>query len=742
MDPMIIAITAARVILQVATLVLVARLIWRLRPKGAARCAVVAGIMIAVFLLVILLQFEVVSRQMSPASALLPRSAFQSLLVIVWMLILAAVVLVGPIIDRMRRAEEKLIDQQQLLEQIQDLAPVGISMSDEEGRLVYVNRAYCEINGRSESELIGRPFTEVVPPDWRPFAADFHRKFIAGEPVAPPPEQAISGTDGVGRIVILRHRRLVRQDGRRYRLATTIDITERKAAEEAFHESEQRFRQFAENVPHVVWMTEPDQSRIVYINSAWERITGQSRQRALASAANWLEVVHPDDLDRVKAALTGLAGGRFDIEFRVVRPDGAIRWLHDVGMPIRSESGETYLLAGIAEDITDRKLAEDALRERETRFRAFTENSNVGFWHSDNQGRMLHANTAMSRMLEFDSPHELVGLESASFFAPESQETFRREQLKRRAGQASTYEATFVGRRGSHRHVIIHAAPMLDDHGALRGVVGTCTDVTDRKQAEARHQQQTANLAHVARLSTLGEMLAGIAHEINQPLHAISNFAGACQRAIDRPELSLDGLDRQSTTDVLPPSIVKVRQWVEEIAKSALRAGAIVSRLRGFARRGAPQVAAVRLHEVIQEAAELVAMEARRLRATVRFELCPGDPVVQVDRVQIQQVLVNLLKNAFEAMQDVPPDARITTVRSSMFPEQIEVSVHDSGAGIAPQDESRLFEAFFTTKPDGMGLGLAVSRTIVQAHGGTIWATRSPGHGSTFHFTIPTHGGR
>jgi two-component system sensor kinase FixL len=328
----------------------------------------------------------------------------------------------------------------------------------------------------------------------------------------------------------------------------------------------------------------------------------------------------------------------------------------------------------------------------------------------------------MSRMLEYDAPEQLVGLESASFFAPESQETFRREQIKRRAGQASTYDATFVGRNGGRRHVIIHAAPMLDDAGALRGVVGTCTDVTDQKQAEARQQQQTAHLAHVARLSTLGEMLAGIAHEINQPLHAISNFAGACQRAIDRPEPALDG---------------KVREWVEEIAKSALRAGAIVNRLRGFARRGAPRVVPVALNEVIHEAAELVAVEARRLKATVRFDLCPEGPLVQVDRVQIQQVLVNLLKNAFEAMQGIPPDARITTVRSSLLPDRVEVSVQDSGPGVAPENEPRLFEAFFTTKSDGMGLGLAVSRTIIEAHGGAIWADRGPDGGSTFHFTLP-----
>ena len=727
MDPMIVFITAARVVLQVATLVLVARLIWRMRPKGAAHCALVAGIMTAVLLLVMLLQFEVVTRQVAPASALLPLPAFRGLLVVVWMLILTAVILVGPIIDRMRRAEETLIDQQQLLEQIQDLAPVGISMTDEDGRFVYVNRAFCEINCRGENELIGRSFTEVVAPEWRPSAAEFHRKFIAGEPVPPPPEQALAGLDGVGRIVILRHRRLVRQDGRRYRLATTIDITERKAAEEAFRESEQRFRQFAENVPHVVWMAEPEQLRIVYLNSAWERVTGQSRQRVLAAAANWLEVIHRDDLDRVKTALPGLVAGPFDIEFRVVRPDGAIRWLRDVGMPIRSESGETYLLAGIAEDITDRKLAEDALRERDTRFRAFTENSNVGFWHSDNQGRMVHANAAMSRMLDFDSPTELVGLESASFFAPESQETFRREQIKRRAGQASTYEATFVGRNGGHRHVIIHAAPMLDDHGRC----AASSALAPTSPTANRPKRGTSSRRLIWRTSPASPRSAKCSPA--SPMKSTSR----CTRS----RISPAPANGRSTIRSRPLD-GKVREWVEQIAKSALRAGAIVNRLRGFARRGAPQVASVRLHEVIEEAAEIMAAEARRLRASVRFDLCPGDPVVQVDRVQIQQVLVNLLKNAFEAMQDVPLDARITTVRSSMFPDRFEVSVHDQGAGISTEDEPRLFEAFFTTKPDGMGLGLAVSRTIIQAHGGSIGASRGPGPGSTFHFTLPVDGAR
>jgi two-component system sensor kinase FixL len=598
MDPTIIFITAARFVLQVATLILLARLIWRLRPKGTARCAAVAGITAVAFLLVMLLQYEVVSRQVSLANAILPLPVFQTLLVLVWTLIVAAVVLVGPIIDRMRRAEEKLIDQQQLLEQIQDLAPVGISMSDEEGRFVYVNRTFCEINARREADLIGQPFTTVVAPEWRQLAADFHRKFVAGEPVAPPPEQALAGADGVGRIVLLRHRRLIRRDGRRYRLATTIDITDRKAAEEAFRESEQRFRQFAEIVPHVVWMATPDLSRIVYINSAWERITGQPRRHALASSQNWLEMVHRDDIERVQAALPGLAGGNYDLEFRVVRPDGTVRWLHDVGIPIRNERGEVYLLAGISEDITERKLS------------------------------------------------------------------------------------------------------------------------------AARIEEQTAHLAHVARLSTLGEMLAGIAHEVNQPLHAISNFAGACQRALNH---------REGTADD------RVNEWIDQIAKSALRAGDIVRRLRSFARRGqSPRraEAAGSIHEIIQEAAELAAIEARRHRAVIQFDLCPGDPAVQVDRVQIQQVLVNLLKNAFEALQDVSPDHRIVTVRTQAAGDQIQVSILDRGAGLSVADPSRLFEAFFTTKSDGMGMGLAVSRTIIVAHGGTLWATPNTDRGAAFHFTL------
>jgi two-component system sensor kinase FixL len=148
-------------------------------------------------------------------------------------------------------------------------------------------------------------------------------------------------------------------------------------------------------------------------------------------------------------------------------------------------------------------------------------------------------------------------------------------------------------------------------------------------------------------------------------------------------------------------------------------------------------VAAASLHEIIHEAADLAAIEARRLGAGIRFDLCVGDPIVEVDRVQIQQVLVNLFKNAFEAMQDCPTDDRIATVRTVASPEHIEVSIADQGAGIIAEHEPRLFEAFFTTKPDGMGMGLAVSRTIIDAHGGTIWARRNADRGAAFHFTLP-----
>ncbi len=243
-----------------------------------------------------------------------------------------------------------------------------------------------------------------------------------------------------------------------------------------------------------------------------------------------------------------------------------------------------------------------------------------------------------------------------------------------------------------------------------------------RQRAEEELREQQLKLAHVARLSTVGEMVASVAHEINQPLYAIANFAAAGNRS-----LQSSGEEGRE----------KALHWLNQIAEQAERTGKIVRRMRDFVRKAETEYVKLDLREVVRQSIELVAVEARHDQVRIEFE--PGVPLssVQADKIQLQQVLVNLLRNGFEAMADTPAEERQISVRIVEGPDGACVSVVDAGHGISAERMDKLFEAFFTTKDEGMGMGLAICNNIIEAHGGRIWATPNPDRGATFHFTLP-----
>jgi two-component system, LuxR family, sensor kinase FixL len=266
------------------------------------------------------------------------------------------------------------------------------------------------------------------------------------------------------------------------------------------------------------------------------------------------------------------------------------------------------------------------------------------------------------------------------------------------------------------------ATPSPFRDGVCFRIVGVTEDVTERILAAERHEEQVAYLAHMARLSTVGELMASISHEVNQPLYAIANFSSAINTLLE----SGGELNRE-----------QLRRFNDEIGKNAVRAGEIIRRVRSYVGRGPTQWDSVDLGKVVEDSVALLAAEARRRRVQVKLELAPLLPLVTADAVGIQQVVVNLVRNAMEAMEDESPRERTVVVRSTLHAGSIELAIEDSGAGIHDEELTQLFHPFFTTKPDGMGMGLSISKTIVEAHGGMIWATRNDGGGSTFHFTIP-----
>ncbi len=260
------------------------------------------------------------------------------------------------------------------------------------------------------------------------------------------------------------------------------------------------------------------------------------------------------------------------------------------------------------------------------------------------------------------------------------------------------------------------AVPLRDARGNILKWYGISTDIEDRKRAE----QLQANLAHVNRVSTMGELTASLAHEIKQPIGAAVTNAEACAQLLDRDQ----------------PNVPEAREAALEMAKDARRAAHIIDRVRSLYRKGSSEIDEVDVNEVIGEMLLLLHNEANRDSVSMRSDLADGLPKVMADRVQLQQVLMNLMLNGIQAMAET---GGVLTIKAQLDQDgRVLTSVSDTGVGLPAEKAEQIFEAFFSTKPEGSGMGLAISRSIIESHGGRVWATANSGKGASFHFTLPT----
>jgi C4-dicarboxylate-specific signal transduction histidine kinase len=264
--------------------------------------------------------------------------------------------------------------------------------------------------------------------------------------------------------------------------------------------------------------------------------------------------------------------------------------------------------------------------------------------------------------------------------------------------------------------------PILDKDGSANQVLGSSTDITQRKHAESELQRNRQELAHVTRISTMGELAASLAHELNQPLTAILSNAQAAQRF-----LAAD-----------PPDLAEVREILKDIVQDDNRAGDVIRRMRALIKKEELEFSSLELASTVREILLLVQSDAILRNVRVSFDIRPDLPLVRGDKVQLQQVLLNLLLNAFDAMKDCPAEEREVVVRmESNAASMVKVSVSDRGTGLTSDKFDKIFQPFYTTKRDGLGMGLPISRSIIEAHGGRLWAENNPDRGATFYFTLP-----
>jgi two-component system, LuxR family, sensor kinase FixL len=395
--------------------------------------------------------------------------------------------------------------------------------------------------------------------------------------------------------------------------------------------------------------------------------------------------------------------------------------------PLFNQSGKVVGASKVARDITERKLAEQALRETTERLRTLTETAVDGVILIDARGVVLMFNPACEKLFGY-SADTVIG-ENVKMLMPQP---YRHEHDRYITNYRDTRDPKIIG---SGREVIGlrkdgSTFPMDLSVGEARQdgesiFVGIIRDLTSRKRTEAELEQARAELVRVARVTTLGELTAAIAHEVNQPLTGLVSSGNACLRWL--------------AGDV--PNLKAARESVERMISAGSRAGEVIRRIRALVGKAPPLRDRLNINDVITEVIALIRGEIQRNRISLRTKLSTDVPVVLGDRIQLQQVILNLVLNAMEAMSDVSPPPRELSVSSAKDgPNGALVSVRDSGTGLDGTVLDRLFEAFYTTKAHGMGIGLAVSRTIIQAHGGRLWAAPNVPQGAVFHFTLPADG--
>jgi two-component system sensor kinase FixL len=496
---------------------------------------------------------------------------------------------------------------------------------------------------------------------------------------------------------------------------------ERRQVSESLRESDERFRIMADTAPVLIWMAGQDKG-CTYFNKGWLEFTGRPLEQELGDG--WAESVHPEDLNRCLELYTTAFDARqdFRMEYRLRRHDGDYRWFLDHGVPRLSSDGRFLGYIGCCIDITDRKQAEEALREGRAFLRQVIDIDPNFIFAKDREGRFVLANQAVADAYG-TTVENLIGKTDADFNRDtEEVEFFRRKDLETMNTLREQFipEERVTDANGNVRWLQTIKRPIIGKDGTANQLLGSATDITERKQAELDAARQRNELAHLSRVAMLGELSGSLAHELNQPLAAILSNAQAALRFLAREDIDLD----------------EVRDILKDIVDQDKRAGEVIHRLRLLLKKGEVQRQPLAVNELVYEVLTLIRSDLVNYGVTLTTEFAPGLPLVLGDRVQLQQVLLNLIMNACSAMTDGDQADRRLTLRTKRAEGGVHIAVSDNGRGIPHKDLERIFEPFFTTRPEGMGLGLTVCRTIINAHGGTLLAENNPDRGATLHVIL------
>ncbi|WP_454702557.1 PAS domain-containing sensor histidine kinase [Agrobacterium burrii] len=492
-------------------------------------------------------------------------------------------------------------------------------------------------------------------------------------------------------------------------------------------ERERQLQQLIDSVPALIWSTMADGTP-TYVNKYFTEVTGAALEDITApDQSASLGVVHPEDRASAREAfLRAVASGTTYLQrYRQQRADGKYHWTETRAQPLRDEKGQIVQWYGVSSDIHDLIATQEALRESEQQLQQLIETLPALIYCALPDGKPIYRSQRLREYLGFNleetdglgktrlegtldaviHPDDLAGVKERYARSLATGESYlRRHRLRRHDGV--------------YRWVETRAAAMRNSDGDIVQWNGICLDIEDQVNAREELSRAQENLARSSQAASLAELSASIAHEVNQPLSAVMNYSSACQRWLTAS----------------PPNIDRALKALDRLVQSANSAADVVSRIRALFKQSTDRRDSAELGTVVRLARDLLAEEAGRRGITMKIEGESGLQVVPFDRVQIQQVLVNLMRNGMDAMASISSQ-RVLDIRAFRAEDMVRIEVKDRGRGI--QFPDKIFEPFFTTKDEGMGMGLAISRSIIESHGGQLWAEKNEPRGAIFVFTLP-----
>ena len=661
---------------------------------------------------------------------------------------------------RRKHAENALRESEGRLKAIMDNSPAAIHLKTPAGRYLTVNKRFENWNNTTLEKAQGRTIHDFA-------SADVADQYVAMDHKVLETATTQEGefderfSDGDTRAIMVVKFPVTGPDGSIVAIGgMDFDITERTRVEKALHEREAQFSAVMDNSPIGVFMKDSE-GRYLFVNKRWASWNSTTPEEAKGKTVFDFRAKEVASghfaIDRM--VMEGKEIG--EREIILVHPDGNARTVLEIKFPIRDANGRIVGVGGTVLDITERQKAEKAMRESEERLRAVMDYSPTIIYLKDAAGRYLLTNKGFE---------ELNGVTGEEVRGKTVHHLFSRDVADRIAaldrdvvetGIVSESEIEEMRSDGLPHTTFMVKFPVLDTDGAVTGSGGIEVDITERKNAEEalRHaheeleirvdertlelreanrvlQEESTEreraqneawrrqneLAHVSRLSTMGEMATSLAHELNQPLSAVSSYARGCARRL-----------RSGKGE--PAQLLEA---MERVAVQAERAGEIIRRIRGFVRKETPKWTKVDINAAVNDVVDLLGSELREYGVDLQLDLAADPPYALGDPVQIQQVILNIVRNGIEAINESGVPTRMLSVGTGVGDDgRIAIAIRDSGPGMSADIWERIFDPFFTTKADGLGMGLSISRSIVETHGGRIWVASEGKAGLTFRFALP-----